>query len=197
MKIIYKPNPLETIVELDERDKEILRWRIIAHKLEERLFDISSALEEVNDHSIFRAKQYATLTYDDEYKTEIDKYADKWTEIYANALKEDHVGDCTCVPASCLKCHAENYLDIDTLEGLGKHEAGKIFGAFGAFEEDSPTRSIDDVLEILKNYDPKANWEGWEAHAPRWIEEAKRAYEWLLNYKNTKLASQEELSSAS
>lgn len=67
---------------------------------------------------------------------------------YLPYLEGYHMGDCTCVPASCPKCYAESLLGVDTIEGLGKYEAGKIHDVFCP-HNDFDERTIDEVLEEL------------------------------------------------
>ena len=210
MKITYTPNPLRTTVELDEHEKKELWYKIKIKELEEivgmaalyvsenpKWFDLEKARKELNNDYIYAES--------DDAKSGIDKEADRMMGYYLEALQEEHIGDCTCVPCSCIKCHAEDMLGISTTKGLHKHAAHKIQNAFS--RKDNPAegesvwleteRTIDEVLERLKNYDPKpvssAGWDrvgGWEQYAPRWKIEALSAYEWLLNYKNTYLTKE-------
>ena len=81
-----------------------------------------------------------------------------------------------------MKCWLEDLLEVDTIKGCGKHQLYKINDAFENKNDGSV--SIDEAIEKLKNYDPKASWEGWEDHAPRWKSEAKLAAKWLTNYRD-------------
>lgn len=151
MKIIWAPNPLRTVVELEDADLWLLR----------------ESMQMQMDHD---EPSWMNELHDD----------------YVAALRGTHVGDCTCVPCSCLKCHAEGYLGINTIPGLGKHLAYKVNAAFGPDGE----RTIDEAIEYLANYDPKPTspmWDGrlelWESCLPRWRDEASRAHAWLIEHR--------------
>jgi|ERR1017187_6059995 hypothetical protein len=178
MKITYQPNPLNTIVELDEYDIEILRLKLIIEDLDERIYGANFRLEPGERFN----PEEAIKELDVDSLEEID--VSKNLQWMIEELKSSHCGDCTCVPCSCLKCHAEHLLGIDTIPKLGKHSAHKIEGAFGN------NRNIDEAIEYLVNYKPIRDeaWlkfppEDFEKHIPRWTEEAKRAAEWLKDYK--------------
>ena len=48
MKITYTPNPLNTIVELDELDEERLKGKILRETLQDRLFHAYYSLQQQN-----------------------------------------------------------------------------------------------------------------------------------------------------
>lgn len=113
-----------------------------------------------------------------------DAWMNQFHADLETALSETHVGDCTCVPCSCTKCHAEHYLGIDTMPGLGKHLAYKVDHAFRG------DRTIDEAIAALANYDPQPEspmWDGkrelWDSCLPRWREEAAQAHTWLVAYR--------------
>lgn len=106
---------------------------------------------------------------------------------YVKSLTDIHYGDCCCVPMTCSKCMAEYALGIDTLVGLGKHEAYYIFCEFGSFVDEhyQDTKTIDQVIDSLskeKDYsdviDPRL-----VPHIPRWKQQRKNAHDWLVRYK--------------
>lgn len=193
MKITYNKNPLWTTVELDENEKKELWYKIKIKEMEELLFEASFNLRDGKHYNLEQARKAVDPEY---YMTEegdenkIDKRCDEMLNYYLSELQSNHVGDCTCVACSCLKCHAEELIGIDTTKGLGKHSAYKIQSAFGIKNE----RTIDEALEYLKQYNPTkgAGWENFsqedfDKYIPRWKTEANAAYEWLLNYKKEKL----------
>jgi hypothetical protein len=129
---------------------------------------------------------------------EIFKRADKWRQIcdmdethprvksLIDELQYSHAGDCTCFAASCFKCRAESALGINTIKGLGQHEASQIMEAF------RNDKTIDDAIEDLKipySYDTRnPAWdkyprEEYEKYIPRWETERIKALSWLENYK--------------
>ncbi len=197
MKIIYNENPLRTSVELDEHDREVFRLKLKIEEQENLLFNIHFNL--TRDES-FRgesldldaAKRSANPDYymaeKDGEKTPLDKRVDSLFETYVEELMSIHSGDCTCVPCSCMKCHAENTLGIDTLKPFpGKHELSKIDAAF------SKGRTLAEALAHLKDHkisrEKPESWkntsqESYESHIPRWEKEQAQAYEYLKNYAN-------------
>ena len=196
MKIIWNKNPLHTVIELDEFEKKEFWYKIKIKELEEKITSAYFTLDhhewynktvkpQTLEETISEAKKLLNPSYvcnEDEYEHKgIDAKVQQIFEHYMKDLAGSHFGDCICVACPCSKCHAEEILGINTIKDLPKHSAHKINNAFGKENE----RSIDEVLEYLKNYVPKADWKGWEAHADRWIAEAKAAYDWLLVYRQT------------
>lgn len=185
MKITYTEDPLATIVLLDPVEQEVFRQKIKVEVLEWALFGAEYHLKKDPPEVEKALKELNTEYHAGE---EVNKRVDEMLAHYIEELKGYHVGDCTCVACSCSKCHAESILGIDTIKGLGKHPGHKIASVFSRWdpktkEHSLPPVSIDDALEALRTYEPKADWPGWEAHTERWKEEGRQAYEWLLNYK--------------
>lgn len=191
MKIIYRQNPLYTIVDLDEHDKQIFWHKLKIEKLQNLIHSAHFILD-INDTEFYNAERaykeldpsYFCIDNPELNKSPIDKDADRLLEYYINELQQHHLGDCTCVAMSCGKCYAESVLGIDTLKGLGKHEGAKIAGIFN-----DANVSIDEAIKKLENYEPVANWKGWEAHIDRWKQEAANALEWLKQYRDTHFSS--------
>ena len=185
MKIIWHQNPFKTKVEIDERDKERI---LIAYQNEEYsniLCDLNLELNgkynrpaltdlEIIKEKVGRWDEICDLSVDAE---EIQNYI--------SYLDTTHMGDCTCVPCSCMRCFVEDMLGINTIKGLGKHEANNVLGAFGKDEK----KTIDEAiasLEADKEYIKPETWPdsvGYEIYIPRWESERKRAIEWLKKYK--------------
>lgn len=189
MKITYDENPLNTKIELDENEKKELWYKIKVEQMEWLLFgahfhltldevDIERALKEV-DPDYYMAEKRGD-------RSKLDSRVDDLLGWYIEALVEPHCGDCTCVPTSCDKCHAEDLLGINTTKGLAQQPEHHIFNAFGEGPDNDWTkqRNIHEAIEYLENYDPKADWEGWEAHADRWESEASDAAKWLKTYRD-------------
>ncbi len=190
MKINYNKNPLYTTIDLDENEKKELWYKIKLERLEDLLYEAHFYLEEGSFFNLEKAKLSANPDYflsdNDNEKSSLDQYCDRMLESILLNLKANHIGDCTCVPCSCLKCYGEGLLGINTLEGLGKHSAYKIDRAFGENNE----RTLEEAIDSLKNYNPQVSnpkdWEklgGYEQYIPRWTSEAKLALDWLVNYK--------------
>lgn len=173
MKIIWNENPLQTSVILDEYDHEVFKLKLYIDQLENHLVGCHFYLSDGEFFNLEKAKEEAAVDFDN-IKLKVDQNFDYLVKELEFGT---HMGDCTCVPCSCEKCHAEDLLGINTIEGLGKHSAYKIDSLF------HEVKTIDNVLESLYNYEPKANWDGAEVYFDRWKQEAKHAYEWLKKYK--------------
>jgi hypothetical protein len=196
MKINYNKNPLYTTITLDENEKQELWYKIKIAEMEDLLSDASFALQEGKSFNLDRARNQVDMNYyladNDHDKSQLDERCDTLLDYYITALQSYHVGDCTCVPCSCEKCHAESLLGIDTISGIGKHSLYKINEAFGKDNE----KTIDEVIASLSTYQINPNsfinvvWEklgGYEQYIPRWKNEAKVAHDWLVKYKNEHL----------
>ena len=198
MKITYNKNPLYTTVELDENEKKEFWYKIKIEEMTNLLFE-AHFYSDSERFDLERVKRAVDPEYylkeghkgKDGEKTKLDEECDVRLKAYLDDLRGCHVDDCTCVPCSCSKCHAESLLCIDTMPGLGKHSAHKIDAAFGKDNE----KSIEQAIESLANYNPYLPsppkdakvWEklgGYEQYIPRWNKEAKAAHDWLVNYKN-------------
>jgi hypothetical protein len=186
MKIIYNENPLRTTVELDETDQTIFRLKIKVEELQDRLGSVQMSLED--GEYLDRAKKMAYSFEDFEENGVLNKRIDKLFNWYVEALKDTHCGDCTCAPASCIKCRAEEILGINTLEPYpGKHELSYIDSAFGKNNK----KTLLEAIEYLKNYKVdlvkpeswvRSTQEEYESYIPGWEASAKKAYEYLKNY---------------
>ena len=187
MKINWNQNPFWTTVELDGRDKQMILVAYQKEEYENLLCDLDLRLKG-------EIKKDEPLDLD-----VVEKSVDKWGDIcnlevdspevqdVIEYLQYPHGGDCTCVPCSCIRCLAEDMLGINTIEGLGKHSAYKVQGAFG---EDGK-RTIDEAIEALsapREYVKSGGWthvtqEDYEKHIPRWEKEREAAVKWLRAYK--------------
>lgn len=198
MKITYKENPLMTTVELDEFDKTLFWHKLKIEALEDRLFSTHFYLsEEYFDLKRAQSESNADEHDTSEGRSKFDKHIDKMCEYFIGELLDIHIGDCTCCPSSCSKCHAEYLLGVDTIKGLRKHEANLIGSLFGSGPT-QPQRSLDEVIALLEEmvktpivYDESKVGKSWpledraayEYHIPRWTQERVNALEWLKSYK--------------
>ncbi len=191
MKITYTPNPLRSQVLLDDHDKEVFRLKIKVEELQNRMFSAHFSLTESAYFNVTDAQKHVDPTYyiqeDNEPPTKLEERVDSMFNYYTEALLDTHIGDCTCQPCSCLKCHAEGILGINTLAPYpGSHALSAINGAF------AKDRTLAEALVHLKtpiSRERPENWrkgnasqEDYEKHIPRWEADRARAYEYLENY---------------
>lgn len=116
MKILWSNNPLATVVELDENDKELLLKANIEH--------LTDALQGVN-----------MFLQDGKPK--------RLTGHFVEALTGWHAGDCTSHPATCVKCHSEDILGFSTIDGLSKSMGHHLFKFFHENENATIYQAIE------------------------------------------------------
>lgn len=154
--IEWAENPLATRILLTEAGK---REFVLRHILVWLLEDLDAAANWTG----LDIEELAERTHAFEFLTELEKV---------------HCGDCTCVPASCTKCHAEETAGIETTAGLGRHEGHAIAGF--------TTGTIEETIEKLRA--PPVATEDWQKpHVERWSDERSRAIAWLTKYKTERL----------
>lgn len=195
MKFEYAVNPLETKVFLDDTDRKLLRMAI---RLDSALSAISyrdmrdkegKSPEEIERYTGY-IKMYDDIAYDEDA---VSEKIDKDVLMYEEELQSGHCGDCICFACSCMKCWAESLLDINTLKGLGQHEASKIDSCFTDTSAEPWSRrnmTAAQVIEELSKPIPREkneHWknstqEQWDACIPRWEKERERALKWYQNY---------------
>ena len=182
MEIHWAQNPLESIVEINDYDKQILKLKLRIENLEESLWDVNFALKEGNEFNLEEARRQANDEY---WSIEANQASiDRLFGYCLESLSGEHCGDCTCVPCSCIKCYTENLLDIRTLK-TNKIAASIIKSAF----EKSNTKKLDDVIKYLEKYEPicSGSWlpfpEKFKSLVPKFIKDAHAAAEWLRVYK--------------
>lgn len=181
MKIEWNENPLRTKVIVSMAEAEAI---VLKRKTRSMLVHIKWAKIYLEKGDAKKAEEYLDSMLDGEDRESVYDSA----PVYKDALLDTHIGDCTCVPCTCMKCLAEDALGIDTIAGLGKHEAHAIACAFGDWMvDDGGAVSIDVALERLKNYEPEEDdlkdFPDREVHLERWRQEHRDAHDWLLNYK--------------
>lgn len=137
MKIIYDRNPLHVKIYLDDKEKEIFKWKYIAKRLEDDLCIVQMFLEDGLGFSAQKALESCG---------EISDY-EKYVQSLLESLTDSHLGDCTAFPCSCEKCWAEDILEISTAPP-SKLVGNAIFTAFQELQtKDNITEA---VLSILK-----------------------------------------------
>ena len=186
MKINWAPNPLRTTIDLDEQDYEVILSSIQKEKYEQLLCDIDLQLEgriRENEPALTMAKLHSKIS---EWETIANMETDHEEVQKVSAyLQTHHMGDCTCVAAGCVKCWAESLLHVNTIQGLWKHPASKVWAAFGKDNE----RTIDEAIEVLSKiptYERPKTWPAlleYDKYVLGWEADRKYALEWLKKYK--------------
>ncbi len=161
MQIIYKENPLETIILLDENEKKELWYKIKIRQMQNIL---TSGYVHIKRNEISEAKKTLdTSYYISNEKSKLDEYVDQLYEYFLESLIEPHDGDCINLPTSCGKCIAENYLKINTLSGLSQLSAEWIDIQF------KKNKSINEVIKTLNDHKI--------IDAVFWLNQYKKTYE--------------------
>lgn len=137
MKIIYDRNPLHVKIYLDDKEKEIFKWKYIAKQLEDNISIIEMFLQDGPGFSVQKALQYCRDI------SHIEKYVSPLIE----ALTEQHSGDCIAFACSCGKCWAEDILEISTAPP-SKRIGSAIWNAF--FQLKTQDNITENVLLTLK-----------------------------------------------
>lgn len=141
MRLIYRPNPLATSIELDEHEKKLLLEKCRFNHLDEFVTELH-----YKAHYGEGVKK-EDITFD---RWLSQKAQDEINEEYEMLLQElstgIHIGDCTSVPMSCSKCIAEDMLSTCTLPA-GKTVNYYIARAFAVHD------TIDGALMWLEDKD--------------------------------------------
>jgi hypothetical protein len=194
MKFEWNVNPLETAVFLDDADRKYLRLAIrmeaalsaISHR---DLRDDAKTPEDAERYAKY-LKDYDDVAFDED---EVSADIDKRVEMFEAELQGPHVGDCICFACTCTKCWAESLLDIDTIAGLGKHEASKIDSCFTDTSTATWSRKTLTSAEVIEELSKpvsrtknehwkNASQQSWDACIPRWEAERARALTWYKAY---------------
>lgn len=188
MKINWNQNPFLTSVEIDERDEQMILVAIQNEKYTSLLCNLDMELD--------GKFNWPALTDLDEIKRQVDRWSaicnleidSEEVQMYIYGLSTPHMGDCTCVPCSCIRCQVEEMLGINTLQGLGKHQAYKVQGAFGK----EGSKSIDEAINSLnKPYTIENRSDSYRDYSEedynnllvRWNSERESAIRWLQQYR--------------
>lgn len=201
MKIIWNQNPLKTVIELEPLEIELLRHKLMIEEMEWAIcggwMHLDADDKDWYDPVKARDELKHEYWHSDKYKARIQEMLD----YYVAELKGIHSGDCTCVPCSCDKCHAEGLLGLNTTKGLGNHEGSKVNAAFSYKDADGNwcDRTIDEAIAQLEKevdwsyealpadsaWKTNSRWDKaqYEYHIPRWKKERENALAWLKNYR--------------
>lgn len=171
MKITHTPNPLCTVVELDEHEQREMWHKIRFNEMVDMLFTVHYELtckKEGPDMERIKKEVDPDYYLEEKERTGLDKRCDMLLQHYLDELRFSHSGDCTAFPASCSKCHAEQYLGIDTIPGVGKSIGHQLYHHFNYKDGETwKERTLDEVLDRLA-----ASPHGGATHA------------WLLAYRD-------------
>lgn len=209
MEIIYKHNPLLNKVILNDTEKKLLFWKIVLSEFEDEIWSLKFRLESYLDNKLDPdeighepLKEYTKEFLADPIRKTYEKidtiaegmikieYDESKIKYFIDALQEMHDGDCISQPCSCLKCHAESMLDIESMPNYPGGIGLALVYAFQTKDEFvGDKKTIDDAIDYLSNrdYTEYENQEFYKSHVVRWKERDKKAYEYLLYYKQSVL----------
>jgi len=187
MEVLWHENPLRTSIKLTDDEKEVYRLRVSIDEMRDAIWTARFYLDGSKDYYDVGKARRELNVIDGNGELVESPYEWMMTELARGV----HVGDCTCLPSSCGKCHAESVLGVDTIRGLGKHEAARLQSLFGGYGG-APERGISEVIQMLTEqigqpFAKPEKWPdkvGWEKHIPRWTEETRRALRWLTEYRD-------------
>lgn len=178
MKVIWNENPLLTHYELDERDIEYMRSRLMNELI---LDEISNVDVNASREDIIAKVNYIQSS---EMVRDVATEVTRLMTFYLDALSPNypHCGDCTKVACGCVKCHAEEALNHFSM-GTTLSHYNHIVTAF------KDGRTLDEAINFMENNPPTATWDGWEQYAPRWRKSQLEELDWLKGYKETHFPS--------
>lgn len=155
MKIIYQPNPLNTKVILSAEEEKILFLKIKYAEIEDKLFEVhfllTNNINNINSHAeALKAADPNYYMVEDDSVSPIDQRSTTLKNAYIGALQDPHNGDCVQVACSCMKCIAENLLEINTIPRIKADVGGIISRTFIKLD----TNDINAVIEYLEDFSP-------------------------------------------
>jgi hypothetical protein len=186
MKINWHENPLRSTVEIDDQVRNMILLGIQNDEYTDLLYDIQCGLK--SDTLFNNADELLVLQEKSSRWEEICNITVDSDRVYSliAGLSESHAGDCVCFSCSCIKCCAEEILGVNTIMGLGGHQANQIMGAFSG--GDTPIDQAILKLATDREYTKTPLWDKWTQEeydklVVRWKSEQKSALEWLIKYK--------------
>jgi hypothetical protein len=199
VEIIYKHNPLLNKVILNDTEKKLLFWKVVQSEFEDVIWSLKFRLESYLDNKLDPTqigheplKKYTEEFLADPIRKTYEKldslaeemikieYDENKIKYFIDALQEMHDGDCISQPCSCLKCHAEDMLDITSMPNYpGGIGLGLVYAFQTKDEFIGNKKTIDEAIDFLSNreYNEYETQEFYKPHINRWIERDKKAKE--------------------
>lgn len=144
IKITYHFNPLASVIHLDQNDKNKFKYTYLLQVLDDRM---TAARVAIHQGDNARALEALTTVIEDSSITRV--------KSLLKSLKSWHNGYCTGHKHECLKCIAEEVLEINTIDGL---TADHGYWLFNNMNEKKPTIiPYKELREWLNNYYEKNN----------------------------------------
>lgn len=171
MNIIWNVNPKYTTLSLTELDKQIISLVVNQYELIEEA-TLTMHYVKNNDNNFIRHINYFYDLYDKSNNIPINK------NVIYSLTEGYHEGDCTCLPATCQKCYAEEMLNINTLKGISKHSLRLIDTAL-INENNIPQKAI---IFLNEEYHKTINNNINQHLKNAWINQAKIAAKEYENY---------------
>lgn len=156
-KFEYKDNPLENKIHLSWVGIHTFKFLFVVYELSKKIIITKSYLSKnIDDKELQYLKK--DLDIDDFFNfTEYEPLMaveDYFQQLHGqkilDSLQGSHNGDCVKQPSSCLKCHAEELLGIDSLLSDDRYVTYFINSAF------TKTQCLSDAINNLKSI--KNNW---------------------------------------
>lgn len=198
-------NPLNAKIELTEAAKrEVVLLKALEDLMENYVFSAKWRLErETSHYDPADARKHLEMVLKPWFE-EQDKGTDPiemWkivtgAEYILDDLAEEHGGDCTCAPASCTRCHAEDLIGINTLpvsKSIG-HRMWRMY-AESEYATDQDKQILAEQDRRAAEYDakypsklsPEAQAEYKAKYEPVWEQQRKDArafFEYHINKVN-------------
>lgn len=150
MKIVYTENPLRSTVELDASESKAFWLVLKTAQMEDLLFNAYFHMQEDRWYDLDKARRSVDPDYylseDDKGLPKLDNRVTDLHQYYIQALLDSHAGDCTCIPCSCDKCHAEGKLGLNTTAGLNKYQGSIVLGLFNKDGVETCAQAIEALL---------------------------------------------------
>lgn len=134
--------------------------------MEEKVWDIVYCLEQYIDILEGKEAQYPytkeSITKEAKdslelWNTALDKNIDIWDALvspewfksaYIDTLSEGHGGDCTALPGSCMRCHAEGMFKIPYTANWSKHEGYRLLQEYN--QDYRAKNNIEEATKVNK-----------------------------------------------
>lgn len=132
MKIKYTDNPINYQISLDKFESKQLKYLITIDILKE-------SIDSLENNSSHKTRKNSVLD-------NLDQDVKRQFKYLIEALSEAHHGDCVGLPSTCLKCMAEDILDIKSpIKSLNIFQKYTLL----MIAKDAEIKNLDDIISNL------------------------------------------------